>query len=327
MAKLGEKPCPDCGGDKFVEDHAQGDIVCRGCGLVVEAHIIDERSEWRTFSDKDKEGQDPNRVGGPNNPLLEGGGLTTMIGKGKDGDGSFALNKLHSRTNNPDAVLQKAFKFMGDLAEKLRLAGQAAKNTANELYKQAHDSGKFKGRTTLSICAACLYVACRRHNTPRSFKEITSFMPTEMAVVRKKDISAAFKLLMALLQEGGHTQHLDQGQQMHHAADYMRRWVGDLKLAFDIKKLCEEVAYRAMPKDGSVIVEHRRWHSRNPMSIAAAILLMVTQIKDPISMQHLATVTNVTEATIRVTYKDMIAHLPELLGPLATEENIAKLRI
>lgn len=45
---------------------------------------------------QDKEGQDPNRVGGPNNPLLEGGGLTTMIGKGKD-DGSFALNKLHSR--------------------------------------------------------------------------------------------------------------------------------------------------------------------------------------------------------------------------------------
>ena len=24
----------------------------QGCGLVVEAHVIDERSEWRTFSDK-----------------------------------------------------------------------------------------------------------------------------------------------------------------------------------------------------------------------------------------------------------------------------------
>jgi hypothetical protein len=86
--------CPDCGSTHFVEDRAQGDVVCKvgpqqpflpawlllpcsslsggpelmttqrdprsilaplnsqGCGLVTEAHIIDERSEWRTFSDK-----------------------------------------------------------------------------------------------------------------------------------------------------------------------------------------------------------------------------------------------------------------------------------
>lgn len=49
--------------------------------------------------------------------------------------------------------------------------------------------------------------------------------------------------------------------------------------------------------------------------------------QDPIAMQHLATVTNVTEATIRVTYRDMVAHLSEILGPqLATPENIAKLQ-
>lgn len=27
-------------------------LHAQNCGLVVEAHIIDERSEWRTFSDK-----------------------------------------------------------------------------------------------------------------------------------------------------------------------------------------------------------------------------------------------------------------------------------
>lgn len=112
---------------------------------MVEAHIIDERSEWRTFSDKvgvnkirmfkcrfllclpflltttygagryllgeraacihmcymtnmqDKESADPNRVGGPTNHLLEGGGLSTVIGKGRDGDSSYMLNKLHTR--------------------------------------------------------------------------------------------------------------------------------------------------------------------------------------------------------------------------------------
>lgn len=47
----------------------------------MEAHIIDERSEWRTFGDKEKEGDDPSRVGAAANPLLQGGGLTTGIAK------------------------------------------------------------------------------------------------------------------------------------------------------------------------------------------------------------------------------------------------------
>lgn len=39
-------------------------------------------SEWRTFSNSDTPGSDPNRVGGPSNPLLRDSGLSTIIGKG-----------------------------------------------------------------------------------------------------------------------------------------------------------------------------------------------------------------------------------------------------
>lgn len=46
---------------------------------------------------QDKESGDPNRVGGPTNHLLEGGGLSTVIGKGRDGDGAYMLNRLHTR--------------------------------------------------------------------------------------------------------------------------------------------------------------------------------------------------------------------------------------
>lgn len=44
-------------------------------------------SEWRTFSNE-KAGVDPSRVGGPENPLLSGGDLSTMIGPGT-GPASF----------------------------------------------------------------------------------------------------------------------------------------------------------------------------------------------------------------------------------------------
>lgn len=49
--------------------------------------MIDVGSEWRTFSNE-KAGVDPSRVGGPENPLLSGGDLSTMIGPGT-GSASF----------------------------------------------------------------------------------------------------------------------------------------------------------------------------------------------------------------------------------------------
>lgn len=49
--------------------------------------MIDVGSEWRTFSNE-KAGVDPSRVGGPENPLLSGGDLSTMIGPGT-GPASF----------------------------------------------------------------------------------------------------------------------------------------------------------------------------------------------------------------------------------------------
>jgi hypothetical protein len=102
---------------------------------VVEAHIIDERSEWRTFGDKDKEGDDPSRVGGASNPLLDDGGLGTMIGRvAGDGGNSFALNKMHMRQSNQMRALRSAFGAIGEMCTKLNQS-DAVKTGACEIYK------------------------------------------------------------------------------------------------------------------------------------------------------------------------------------------------
>jgi transcription initiation factor TFIIB len=49
--------------------------------------VIDVGSEWRTFSNE-KANADPSRVGGPENTLLNGTDLSTMIGPGT-GSASF----------------------------------------------------------------------------------------------------------------------------------------------------------------------------------------------------------------------------------------------
>eukprot|EP00976_Prorocentrum_cordatum_P010981 221163-Prorocentrum_minimum.AAC.1 len=55
--------------------------------------------------EQDGNSQDPSRVGGPTNPLLRDGGLSTVIGKG-DSNGSAAtqLARLQHRGSNPDSI-------------------------------------------------------------------------------------------------------------------------------------------------------------------------------------------------------------------------------
>ena len=64
----------------------------------IHARVIDVGSEWRTFSNE-KANNDPSRVGGPENPLLNGSDLSTIIGPGVGGasfDG-FGNSKYQNR--------------------------------------------------------------------------------------------------------------------------------------------------------------------------------------------------------------------------------------
>lgn len=116
---MSEFYCSDCKRNtEVVFDHAAGDAVCSECGLVLEARTIDETSEWRTFAD-DSGDHDPNRVGGPNNPLLGDGALTTVISRGPNGskdDGSLA--RLQNRGGDPDRAIVMAFKTISNMADR-----------------------------------------------------------------------------------------------------------------------------------------------------------------------------------------------------------------
>ncbi|GAX80482.1 hypothetical protein CEUSTIGMA_g7920.t1 [Chlamydomonas eustigma] len=331
--------CPDCGGYQFVEDHAAGDIVCKGCGLVVESHIIDERSEWRTFSDKDKDTADPSRVGGPSNPLLEGGGLSTVIGKAQnDPLGlSYSLNRLHTRGgNNPERNLITAFKKISDMCDQLSLVA-TIKDRACELYRDAMKTGSMRGKNMQAVAAGCLYLACRTEGNPRTFKEITAVLPSE--VQRKdiarcfKDIVQAFKDKVAETGEGSSMlKLLVQAQQ--HAADYVRRYTAELKLNHQVFRACQDAALAATPKEnggqrsGSGV--RQAWDSRSPLSVAAAIIYAITQLcpnpQDRVNLQHIVVVTGVAEATIRGAYRDLYPELHRLVPKYhAKEEAIRKL--
>lgn len=99
--------------------------------------VIDVGSEWRTFSNE-KQGADPSRVGGPENPLLNGSDLTTIIGggRGEAAFDEFGVAKYQNRRSisSADRALMNAFKEINQMADRINLP-RTIVDRANNLFK------------------------------------------------------------------------------------------------------------------------------------------------------------------------------------------------
>ncbi|KAF3341492.1 transcription initiation factor IIB-2-like isoform X1 [Carex littledalei] len=148
-------------------DHSAGDTICTECGLVLEACSIEETSEWRTFANEANY-NDPVRVGGPINPLLSDSGLSTVIAKPSGVRSDQCYSKLGSLQNrvSSDGRLIQAFGKIGIMADRLSLVN-TIKDRANELYKRLEEK-VMKIRNQDATLAACLYIACKQENIPRT---------------------------------------------------------------------------------------------------------------------------------------------------------------
>jgi transcription initiation factor TFIIB len=185
--------CKDCRDDPpdLYEDHASGDLVCANCGLVLQQRVIDQSSEWRTFSNDDQGNDDPSRVGDGPNSLLNGAQLNTNIAFGDGGMRSKELHRAQNKSSHDkgNKGLLQAYKQIGALCDGWQLPTSVS-DTAKHLYKDADESRVFKGKSQEALIAGCVFLACRRNNVPRSFREVM-----ELTKVSKKEIGRTFKLL------------------------------------------------------------------------------------------------------------------------------------
>jgi len=288
--------CSECKdpNPELVEDYSAGDMICKGCGSVLGDRIIDEHSEWRTFSNSDSTGADPNRVGGPSNPLLRDSGLSTIIGRG-EGAAAASLSRWQNRgaLGSGDRSLLAAFKEIGRMADRMSLP-QTIRDRANELYKQVDDQKSMRGRTADGIIAASLYIACRIEGVPRTFKEICA-----LTKVSKKEIGRCYKFMLKCLET-----NLDTIS----TQDFMNRFCSNLELPIEVMKASAHVSKEAM-RLGIVA-------GKSPISVAAAGIYMVSQLSTQKRTQKaIADIAGVSEVTIRNAYKDLYPYRSQLLPP------------
>ncbi|KAL8489508.1 hypothetical protein ACS0TY_025427 [Phlomoides rotata] len=304
--------CSDCKRmTEVVCDHAAGDTVCSECGLVLESHSIDETSEWRIFANESGD-NDPVRVGGTTNPLLTDGGLSTVISMPNGTTSDFltmSLGRWQNRGSNPDRSLILAFKSIATMSDRLGLVA-TIKDRANEIYKKVEDQKSSRGRNQDAILAACLYIACRQEDKPRTVKEICSVANG----ATKKEIGRAKTYIKKQLE-------LENGQSVEigtiHAGNFMRRFCSNLGMANQTVKAAQEAVGKAEQFD----------IRRSPISIAAAVIYIVTQLSDSKkALKDVSSATGVAEGTIRNSFKDLYPHLSKIIPSwYAPEEDLRHL--
>ncbi|GMY15722.1 transcription initiation factor IIB-2-like [Fagus crenata] len=328
--------CRDCNRlTEVVLDHSAGDTICSECGLVLEAHSIDETSEWRTFANESNS-NDPVRVGGPLNPLLSDGGLSTVISRPNGTTGDFltsSLGKWQTRSSNPDKHLIQAFKSIAIMSDRDKIIkverpellkmrrttgwmfiveiqehGIVDSDRASEIYKKVEDQKPLKGRNQEAIVAACLYIACRQEDKPRTVKGKGHIFQICSVVngVTTKEIGRAKEFII---------KHLEVEMGTIHAGDYMRRFCSNLGMSNQEVKAAQEIVQKSEEVD----------IRRSPISVAAAVIYIITQLSnEKRALKDISLATRVAEGTIKNSYKDLYPHLSRLIPSWFVKEGDLK---
>ncbi|XVE68282.1 hypothetical protein DITRI_Ditri09bG0055200 [Diplodiscus trichospermus] len=198
----------------------------------------------------------------------------------------------------------KGLKLIGTMADRLGLSTEI-KDRAGEIYNKVDVLKTCKGRSMNSILAACLFIACREIRLSRTLKEVSAVAD----FVSKKDINRAIEAIKKQLEVETRTVQ---------AGELVRRFCS--KLGMENQAI--EAVQEAVDKTQELDIRSR------PKSVLAAIIYMVIQLSDDIQVpvKDIALAAEVTELTIRKSYKDISLNASRLIPDwFASDEDIKKI--
>ncbi|KRH92712.1 Transcription initiation factor TFIIB, partial [Pseudoloma neurophilia] len=267
-----------------------GSVLCSNCGAVISTSLIDEKSEWRSFEENSL---NPSRVGAANNPLLENDQLDTIISNIGNLT-SYSLNRtqLKSTMRGPERSLISGFNCITHFCERSSIS-KTISDRAKMIFKTIDEKKLLKGKNSEGVIAACIYISCKQEQSPRTFKEISL-----LTNVPKKEIGRSYKLISQFIKNVVYIT----------TDDIVARFCSDLSLSIEHQKIAVEISKK--------ITTNGLMTGKSPDSVAAAVIYLLTNIFNLKHIQRdIPMVTNVTDVTIKNTYKDLLAYQEEILPP------------
>ena len=175
-----ENICPRCNArDSQVTDGRNGEIVCQNCGLVFEESIIDDTYEKRTFNNENGGNKGESRIGGP---MKAGEGIgSNLIIYDKNGQARRARGGNATYNQTPiERNFEEIEKILGNKDIKKSLI-----EDTKEIYNQVTKVLKMKGRNLKTMICAMYFIASRKANLSKSFKEISKMFGIEEKRIKK----------------------------------------------------------------------------------------------------------------------------------------------
>ena len=264
--------CDECHSIELVINHVEGTIVCSNCGLVQQSRIIDESSEWRTFSSETASGgANPSRVGGKLNPYLSNYGIDTQV----KGANASEIQKWSDRSNlsSKDKLITRGLRAIKEYALPLNLK-EPTIHKASELYNRIESNGMLKGKSVTAKVAAVIFVASRLQGQPKNIKQIL-----QVTQAKQKELNTCYKKIKELIPDMKIT--LESWQIAVQASN-------KLGLPMDVNNAAKHVA--------EDITRLQIATGRQPQTIAGVALFMVTQLStEKKTCQEIADAVNITE--------------------------------
>lgn len=282
--------CRDCKTRDNVLDYASGDVICVECGLVLESHFVEDAPEWRTFSDQSG-AKDRNRVGDSYNALLPDGGISTTFSQVEGNSISSCLKRAESRLPNGDSSrLLSSLIRCASMASRLGLV-RSIQTIASDIYQKVTNLNFTKGKNQDAVLASCLYLACRQEGKTRSMKEICS-------VAEGTSLKELGRALLCI--EKHMKEDLGMGKSVN-AADFVIRFCIKLGVSYKARLAATEIVQMA---------DNRLDVRRNPMSVAATAIFMVSQLHESgkSSIEEISIFCGVCRKTILETYGVLLPH-------------------
>lgn len=281
--------CSACKNEVVVTDHECGEVICSRCGIVIDKIESPALPDWRAFSVD--EFYRKSRTGSPTSLARYNKGLVTTIGSSKANGLNFDRIRVWDfriQAAN-DRSLKQALPELEHLKESLGLPDAIVEKSAY-FYRKASRAGMIKGRTVSSVLAACVYLACRELENPRTLTEIA----TASNVARKK-ISRDYRTLVRTFDPKIPT--------VDHA-----RCITRIANKVGVSEKTKRAAIKIM-RD---IVAMQISAGKGPMGIAATVLYIACLHAGEVRTQKdLSIAAGVTEVTIRNRYSELKKYLHE----------------
>jgi len=291
--------CTECKSTKIVRDYTRGELICGNCGLVLDADLIDEGKDWRSF---DKESDDSKaHAGPPINIMRHDKGLPTEISfSNRDSYGKripiknraqlYRMRKWQRRiriSNATERNLAYAMSEVDRMAGKMNLPRNIREATAS-IYRKAIAKNIIRGRSIEGVVAGGIYAACRQFGVPRTLDEVA-----DASRITRKEIGRTYRFMSRVLE-------FKLNPTSPH--DYISRFCSELQLSQKVRMKTAEIITAAEKLELT--------SGRGPTGVAsAAIYIASIQNNERRTQREIAEVSGVTEVTIRNRYKDLVKHL------------------